>query len=58
MNRKARMKLDRSVLFVVAALASLGFGYGQVNAEPKSIAFSDLPDPSAQEFKDPFRDLN
>jgi hypothetical protein len=29
------MKLDRSGLFVVAALASLGFGYCQVNAEPK-----------------------
>jgi hypothetical protein len=58
MTRKARMKLDRSGPFVVAALASLGFGYCQVNAEPKSIAFSDLPDPSVQEFKDPFRDLN
>jgi hypothetical protein len=35
MTRKVRMKLDRSGLFVVAALASLGFGYCQVNAEPK-----------------------
>jgi hypothetical protein len=34
------MTVDRSVLFAVAALASLGFGYGQVNAEPKSIAFA------------------